>query len=131
MYANTAHKYQQIQTSTSTPGELLLALYDGLFRFLNGAKLCFANNQRPRAREFLSKSYAIISEFYIALDHPQAPELCAQLESIYSYCMGLIVQCNLKNDPALIDDILRTLTPLKEAWTIAVPEALRNPATPR
>jgi flagellar protein FliS len=131
MYANTARRYQQIQSTTATPGELLLALYDGLFRFLRSAKMCFENKQPAKAREFLSKSHAIISEFYIALDYAQAPELCAQLEAIYSYCMGLIVQCNLKNKPAMIDDILRTLTPLKEAWTIAVPEAIRNPATPR
>lgn len=131
MYSNAAHRYQQIQSSTSTPGELLLALYDGLFRFLHAAKLCFDNKQPNKAREYLSKSHAILSEFYIALDYSQAPELCANLESIYGYCMGLILQCNLKNDPSLIDDILRTLQPLKEAWAIAVPEAIRNPAPAR
>ncbi|HEY5959327.1 MAG TPA: flagellar export chaperone FliS [Polyangiaceae bacterium] len=131
MYENTARRYQQIQASTATPGELLLALYDGLFRFLRAAKLCFENKQPAKAREFLSKSHAILSELYIALDYSQAPELCANLESIYGYCMGLVLQCNLKTDPALVDDILRALTPLKEAWTLAVPEAIRNPATPR
>jgi flagellin-specific chaperone FliS len=45
--------------------------------------------------------------------------------------MGLILQCNIKSNPALIDDVLRTLTPLKEAWTVAVPEAIRNPVAPR
>jgi flagellar secretion chaperone FliS len=131
MYENTARRYQQIQATTATPGELLLALYDGLFRFLNGAKLCFENKQPTKAREFLSKSHAILSELYIALDYSQAPELCGQLESIYGFCMGLILQCNIKSNPALIDDILRTLTPLKEAWAVAVPEAIRNPVAPR
>jgi flagellar secretion chaperone FliS len=131
MYENTARRYRQIQATTSTPGELLLALYDGLFRFLKSAKLCFENKQSAKAREFLSKAHAILSELYIALDYSQAPELCGQLESIYSYCMDLVVQCNIKTQPALIDDILRALTPLKEAWTLAVPEAMRNPVTPR
>ena len=131
MYENTARRYQQIQSTTATPGELLLALYDGLFRFLRAAKLCFENNQPAKAREYLSKSYAIISELYIALDYSQAPELCAQLESVYSYCMGHIVQCNLKSNPANIDDLIRVLTPLKDAWAVAVPEAIRNPASPR
>jgi flagellar protein FliS len=131
MYENTARRYQQIQASTATPGELLLALYDGLFRFLRAAKLCFENKQAAKAREFLSKCHAILSELYIALDYSQAPELCANLESIYGYCMGLVLQCNIKTDPALIDDIIRALTPLKEAWALAVPESIRNPATPR
>lgn len=131
MYANTARRYQQVQATTATPGELLLALYDGLFRFLKGAKLCFENGQQAKARELLSKSHAILSELYIALDHAQAPELCATLESIYAYCMATVLECNIKSDPNLINDVLRTLTPLKEAWAVAVPEAIRNPAPSR
>jgi len=131
MYETTARRYQQIQATTATPGELLLALYDGLFRFLKAAKMCFENKQAVKAREYLSKSHAILSELYIALDYSQAPELCGQLEAIYGFCMGHILQCNLKNNPAMIDDVLRALTPLKEAWTIAVPEAIRNPVQPR
>jgi len=127
MYSNAALRYQQIQSTTSTPGELLLALYDGLFRFLRAARLCFDNKQAPKAREYLSKSHAILSELYIALDHSKSPELCSQLESLYGYCMGLILECNLKTNPALIDDILKTLQPLKEAWTMAVAEVTRNP----
>jgi flagellar secretion chaperone FliS len=128
MYGNTARRYQQVQATTATPGELLLALYDGLFRFLRGAKLCFENGQPGKARELLSKAHSILGEFYISLDYSQAPELCSQLESIYGYCMGTILQVNLKNDPALIDDVLRVLTPLKEAWTEAVPQAAREQA---
>ncbi len=127
MYETTARRYQQIQATTATPGELLLALYDGLFRFLRGAKLCFENKQPVKAREFLSKAHAILSELYIALDYSQAPELCGQLESIYGFCMGHLLQCNIKSNPAMIDDVIRALTPLKEAWTVAVPEAIRNP----
>ena len=131
MYETTARRYQQIQATTATPGELLLALYDGLFRFLKAAKLCFENKQAIKAREYLSKSHAILSELYIALDYSQAPELCGQLESIYGFCMGHLLQCNLKSNPAMIDDVIRALTPLKEAWAEAVPEAIRNPVVPR
>lgn len=131
MYETTARRYQQIQATTATPGELLLALYDGLFRFLKAARLCFENNQSVKAREYLSKSHAILSELYIALDYSQAPELCGQLEAIYGFCMGHILQCNLKSNPAMIDEVIRTLTPLKEAWAEAVPEAIRNPVQPR
>ena len=66
---SAAQRYNQVRMTTSTPGELLLALYDGLFRFLNQAKVCLQAKQMPRARELLSKAYAILSELYIALDH--------------------------------------------------------------
>jgi flagellar protein FliS len=131
MYQQAARRYEQVQATTSSPGEILLALYDGLFRFLRGAEICFQNKQLVKGRELLSKSHAIVSELLLALDHGKSPELCAQLESIYDYCMGTIVQANIKTDVQLISDVIRVLTPLREAWVQAVPEALRQSGTMR
>jgi flagellar protein FliS len=131
MYQQAARRYEQVQATTSSPGEILLALYDGLFRFLRGAELCFQNKQLVKGRELLSKSHAIISELLLALDHGKSPELCSQLEAIYDYCMGTIVQANLKTDVQLVSDVIRVLTPLREAWVQAVPEAQRQSSTMR
>ncbi len=126
MYQQAAMKYQQVQASTATPGELLLALYDGLFRFLRGAQVCFENKQNAKGRELLSKSHAIISELLLALDHEKAPELCNQLEAIYEYCMDRILQANARTDVQCIADVIRVLTPLNDAWKVAVPESQRQ-----
>ncbi len=128
-----AIRYQEVQASTATPGELLLALYDGLFRFLRGAQLCFENRQNAKGREFLSKSHAIVSELLLALDHSKSPELCARLQAIYDFCMGQILLASSKADAPKVAEIMRVLTPLQEAWRAAVPEAQRvaNPEPPR
>jgi flagellar protein FliS len=123
---SAAQRYSQVRMTTSTPGELLLALYDGLFRFLNGAKICIERKEMPRARELLSKSYAIISELYIALDHSHAPELCANLEALYGFCMDRVQQASRKALLEPIEEVIRVLTPLREAWQIAVPQAARE-----
>ena len=124
--STAAARYTQIRNATSTPGELLLALYDGLFRFLNGAKACIENKQLPRARELLSKCHAIISELNIALDHAVAPELCAQLEGLYGFCIDRIQFASRKADIVSIEEVARVLTPLREAWAIAVPKAIQE-----
>ena len=121
-----AARYTQVRNATATPGELLLALYDGLFRFLNGAKACIENKQLPRARELLSKSHAILSELTIALDHDVAPELCGQLEGLYGFCIDRVQVASRKADTVAIDEVTRVLTPLREAWTIAVPKAIQE-----
>ncbi|MEO8905626.1 MAG: flagellar export chaperone FliS [Polyangiaceae bacterium] len=121
-----AARYTQNRNTTATPGELLLALYDGLFRFLNGAKVCIENKQLPRARELLSKSHAIVSELTIALDHGVAPELCAQLDGLYGFCMDKIQLASRKADLVAIQDVVRVLTPLREAWVAAVPKAIQE-----
>ena len=121
-----AARYTQNRNTTATPGELLLALYDGLFRFLNGAKVCIEHKQLPRARELLSKSYAIVSELTIALDHGVAPELCAQLDGLYGFCMDKIQLASRKADLGAIQEVIRVLTPLREAWVLAVPKAIQE-----
>jgi flagellar protein FliS len=128
MLETAVARYKQVRMTTTTPGELLLALYDGLFRFLNSACVCLDRGERARASEFLSKSYAIVSELYIALDHDKAPELCAQLSGLYGFCMDKITFANLRGNRVSIEEVIRVLTPLREAWQIAVPQAAREAA---
>lgn len=128
MLENAAQKYKDVRIATATPGELLLALYDGLFRFMNGAKICFEKGELTRGRELISKSHAILSELYIALDHSVAPELCANLESLYAFAMERLTSSNLKGTPDGIEEAVRVLSPLREAWREAVPTAAREAA---
>ena len=123
---SAAQRYSQVRMTTSSPGELLLALYDGIFRFLNGAKVCIERKEVARGRELLSKAYAILSELYIALDHSLAPELCANLEALYGFSMDRVMQASRKGTTTPIDEVIRVLTPLREAWQIAVPQAARE-----
>ncbi len=123
---NAVQRYAQVRMTTSTPGDLLLALYDGLFRYLNQAKVCVQAKQMARGRELLSNSYAILSELYIALDHSVAPELCANLEALYGFCMDRVMLASRKAQTEPIDEVVRVLTPLREAWQIAVPQAVRE-----
>jgi flagellar secretion chaperone FliS len=121
-----AARYTQVRDATATPGELLLALYDGIFRFLNGAKACIEKKQRGRARELLSKAHAIVSELYIALDHPLAPELCANLARVYEFCLDRIRLASRNADTQRVDEVIRVLTPLRDAWRLAVPKATQE-----
>ena len=124
MLGKAAQRYNQVRASTSTPGELLLALYDGLFRFLNGAKVCFENKQDARGRELVSKARAIVSELLLALDHKVAPELCANLSAVYDFALSRLSDANREAKAAPLDDVIRAMTPLREAWQLAVPKAI-------
>jgi flagellar protein FliS len=128
MFETAAARYTQIRNTTATPGEVLLALYEGLFRFLNGARVCIEKKNLVPAREQLSKAYAIVSELYIALDYTAAPELCSQLEGIYGFAMDRLMHASRKCEISLIDEVIRVMTPLREAWKIAVPQAQREQA---
>jgi len=126
MLGTAVDRYRVIQQATITPGELLLALYDGLFRFMNGAKYSFEKNDKIKAREFLSKAHAIIAELYMALDHKVNPELCANLASLYDFSMARLMDASREANTAYLEEVVRVLTPLREAWQQAVPLAVKE-----
>jgi flagellar secretion chaperone FliS len=128
MLGKAADRYKQVRINTSTPGELLLALYDGLFRFLNGARACFEAKQDARAREQLSKAHAVVAELLLALDHKVAPELCANLSALYDFVLFRMSEASRNRDVNAIDDAIRVLVPLREAWQLAVPAAAAEAA---
>ena len=107
--ASAIHRYKSVQVTTCSPGELLLLLYGGLFRFLGEA-----------AGERIGRSHEILGELAASLSASVAPELCANLEGLYLFCMGRIVEANLHQDAARVDDVIRILSHLREAWTTAV-----------
>jgi flagellar protein FliS len=128
MLGKAADRYKQVRFNTSSPGELLLALYDGLFRFLNGARACFEAKQDARAREQISKAHAIVSELLLALDYKASPELCANLSALYDFVLFRLSEANRNRDVNAIDDAIRVLVPLREAWQLAVPAAAAEAA---
>jgi len=123
-----AARYREVRATTSSPGELLLALYDGLFRFLKGARHHLERGERARAAELLSKSYAVVSELYIALDHEVAPDLCSNLAGVYGFAMDRIMHASVRGSVQSVDEVIRVLTPLREAWQTAVPAAAQERA---
>ncbi len=124
-------RYREVQVQTATPGDLLISLYDGLFRFLDGAIVCFERDQRARGMEFCSKAHAIVSELYIALDHPVAPELCGRLSGIYNFAMSRIASAQRTGNPVLLHEAKQALGPLREGFKLAVPKAALERASTR
>jgi len=123
LQAQAISRYKQVVVSTSTPGELLLALYNGLFRYLRQARLLLENKERGKAAERVSRARAIIVELELALDHDAYPELCANLSGLYGFCQDRLRLATREDSTQAIDEIIRALTPLHEAWQLAVPKA--------
>jgi flagellar protein FliS len=121
MIEATIARYQAVKVTTSSPGDLLVALLDGLFKFLHVARHGLGKGgDRARAGQAMSKAHAIIAELLASLAPEHAPELCQNLSRVYDFCLTRITYANLHNDPQAIDEVMRVMTPIREAFTIAV-----------
>ena len=93
------------------------------FRFAAEAKAALAVGDRALFGEKLSRAHAILEELCAGLNYDVAPELCANLEAVYGFAMTRLIDANVKQDPALVDEATKPLLPLYEAWRTAVPQA--------
>lgn len=118
--ATALSKYGAVAVTTCSPGQLLVMLYDGLFRFLADAKGSMERGDRQRAGERISRAHAILEQLLAALDPAHNPALCEQLMPLYRWCMSHLVEANVHQRAQNIDDVMRVLNPLREAWKIAV-----------
>ena len=114
------NRYKNVQVKTASPGELLVMLYDGLFRFLGEAKTAMESGERTRAAERISRSHQILQQLLGGLNREAAPELCENLEGLYLFSMRHIVNANIHQQPEKIGEVLKVLAPLREAWTTVV-----------
>ena len=116
-------RYKSVQVKTSSPGELLLMLYDGLFRFLDEAADAVRVKDLARLGDRIGKAHAILSELAATLNKNAAPELCENLEALYFFCMTRLVEANLHKDEERIQEVKRVLDPVREGFRTAVQEA--------
>jgi flagellar protein FliS len=113
-------RYKTVQVRTSSPGEILVMLYEGLLRFLEDARSAMERNDRARAGERIGKSHAILVHLLSTLDRSHAPELAENLDALYHFAMGRITEANLKQDSKLIEEAMRVIRPLLEGFATIV-----------
>jgi flagellar protein FliS len=119
-------KYGAVKVTTANPGQILVMLYDGLLRFLREASDAMTARQRGRCGERISRSMAIVRQLLSDLDPTYAPELCQNLRALYLFCIQHLLSANIEQNPAKVEDVIRVLTPLRDAWVDAVAQTARR-----
>ena len=114
--------------TTSSPGTSSVALLDGVFKFLPSRAMP-RHRERGRAGEAMSRAHAIITELLTHRSTTSTTPSCApNLVAVYDYCaQSRITYANRHNDTKAIEDVIRVMTPIREAFTIAVSSLAQPP----
>jgi len=108
--------YQETAVQTIGPEKLIVMLYEGLVRYLNQARAALvAHDMAGKARQ-INNAQAVVLELRNALDHEAGGALAGNLEALYNYVFTENMNALIDNDPRHIDNNLRVLQPLLEAW---------------
>jgi len=111
----SAHNiYKQNSVTTAPPGELTLMLYNGCLKFLSKSKQAIQEKNIQEKNTNLLKAQAIISEFITTLN--MDIEISKNMLALYEYMNRRLVQANIKNDIAIIEEIEGLVTEFRDTW---------------
>ncbi len=110
---------------SASPARLLTMLYDRLLLDLNRAEAAQQAGQWSVASENLVHAQSIIAELISSLNS-DVWSGATQLHSIYAFATQLLIEANIKRDPALTRQAITLMEPLRQTWH----EAAAAPAAP-
>ena len=122
------HEHQNVEQTpvVQVPDEvdrkdLLLALYASAIRNVRQARDEIDSGEK-KAEELLclGKAYWIVEYFIDSLDFKVAPELCADLQSMYHSMMEKMTEAytTMKSEPLI--PVIRALEELRRTWSEAI-----------
>jgi flagellar protein FliS len=110
--------YLEMKIKTASPIQLIIMLYDKAISSLETAinliekgekKFDIINNNIIKAQE-------ILSELMLALDFDKGKEIAQNLYKLYDYSIKQCIEGNIKKEPALLKNVIKILSQLREAW---------------
>lgn len=128
MYARGAKQYQSVGVETSImdadPHRLIQLLIDGALARMAAARGHIERNEIEERNAMINKAIKIISGLQESLNM-DAGEISQNLERLYDYMSRRLFEANLKNDVAILDEVIHLMTEIKTAWDGIRDEALK------
>jgi len=111
-YARSQYQEMQVQT---TPGKLVVMLYDGALRFLHLGIEGLRQRDLEAQSLNLGKAQKILCELQGTLDL-NAGRIAYDLYAIYDYCLRRLLTANAEDREEYIQEVIQLLTVLRDAW---------------
>ena len=129
-YATRAYANVGVNTSveSASPHKLVLMLYDGLLKQLRLAKVHIERKEIVPKAAAISKALAIVDQgLRPGLDLEKGGSIAAQLLALYDYSGERLLQANLRNDAAAVEEVIQLIEPIRSAWAQINPDAKPAP----
>jgi len=125
---NVSH-YKQVDCYTGVteadPHQLVQMLLDGALGKIAVAKGLITRSDTAQKGEVIGQVISIVGGLRSSLDMTNGGEIAANLDSLYVYIERRLLESNLNNDVAILDEVASLLREVKTAWE-SIPEEFRS-----
>jgi flagellar protein FliS len=110
--------YQELALDGASPVELVVALYDGIIRFLYAALAAAERNDIPARRIAVKRALAIVIHLQARLRMDIGGRPAQVLSEFYASVFALILQASTANSPQRFEDAIRCVREIRDAWRL-------------
>lgn len=118
MNINPYQQYRENAIKSASPGELTLALYNGIVKFIRQGITAIDDENIEGANNAIIRTQDIISYLMDTLNRDY--EISNNLMSLYDYMQRRLVEANIKKNKAILEEVLGLVEELRDAWGQAV-----------
>lgn len=113
-------QYHQVgveaQVAEATPHQLVQMLLDGALARVAAAKGAMEAGETARKAELIGRIVGIVDHLRAVVDRDRGGELAANLDALYEYIGRRLVEANLRNEAAVLDEVAGLLRELQTGW---------------
>lgn len=127
--------YTQIAIETgvhaANPVQLIVMLYEGAIAACHSAMNHMQQRNIEQKGAMLAKAILIIeSGLRLSLDKKAGGDIAENLDDLYAYMSARLATANVRNQPELVQEVIKLLNELKTAWeTLSRTRAGQHTAT--
>jgi flagellar secretion chaperone FliS len=112
--------YVESEILSAPPADLIRMLYRGAIGAVSQARLHLETGDIAGRSSSISKAVDILNELNASLSD-EGGELSITLAMLYGYMQRRLLQANIDQDDAPLEEIQKLLATISEAWDTALP----------
>jgi flagellar protein FliS len=104
------------EVNYASPYRIIQMLMEGALTKLATAKGCIARNDIAEKSRQITWGMNIIQGLRTSLDAEKGGDIASNLDSLYEYMGRRLLEANVNNDAAIIDEVITLLREIKAGW---------------
>ena len=118
--ASAMREYQEISTKLqiedASPHRLIQLMMERVLTKIAMARGCMEQSDIPRQGELIGDAISIVNGLRVSLNHMAVQKMAGNFDALYDYMSRRLLQANIDNDPAILQEVAGLMNELKEAW---------------
>ncbi|MDT8404478.1 flagellar export chaperone FliS [Sulfuriflexus sp.] len=101
---------------SASPHRLIQMLMEGVLEKVSSAKGFMTRGEVGKKGESISWAISILDGLRVSLDRSIDAELVHNLDALYDYMSHRLLEANLNNDTAILDEVTGLMRDVKAGW---------------